>query len=153
MLQPVYHLPWEKGRVVSTQGMLLTGRGYCDIPESYFEKLQKSRKWVLFTKVQVAHSYCLYSSLFQTTVVRLITHAEMLCSRCSQGAAVHSSCQALWFVLPTVENMSDSPNFRGTQHLHRAQHTWLYVDCIKFLSERDSFLGPLWCAINSVITY
>lgn len=85
MLQPVYHLPWEKGRVVSTRGMLLTGRGYCDIPESYFEKLQKSRKWLLFTKVQVAHSYCLYSSLFQTTVVRLITHAEMLCSRCSQG--------------------------------------------------------------------
>lgn len=62
--------------------------------------------------------------------------------RCSaaavhKGAAVQGSCQALWFVLPTVENMSESPNFRVTQHLYRAQHTWLYVDCTKFLSERE----------------
>lgn len=55
-------------------------------------------------------------------------------------AAIHSSFQALWFVLPTGENMTDSPSkLQGYSALTQSTkyNTWLCVDYIKFLWKRE----------------
>jgi hypothetical protein len=55
--------------------LFLVGTGYSDIPESYFKK---SRKYLLFTNVQVIYSYCVYLSLSKCTVARFIDYAKLL---------------------------------------------------------------------------
>ena len=125
--------------------LFLVGTGYSDIPESYFKK---SRKYLLFTNVQVIYSYCVYLSLSKCTVVTL----QPLCRR---GLAFTVSFQLsnLWCPLTKASSIHQVSVAKNTYVEHRLRAcVWISSNFLR--KEAYNFCWSLLTPyINSIINH